>query len=293
MPNIKSYSLALSQAIKFCAVSIVILVLAACSSLISSQTGKLADGLSSAVLNSEDLQTVEQGAPAYLLLIDGLIESSPNDVSLLTTGARLNGAYAAAFVEDDARSKAMNQKALNYAKAAACTQNPSLCKVQSIEFQALEKAVAEQSAIEPLYILGVAWLGWLQAHSDDWNAVAQLSRAKLCLDRVVQLDETYDGGNAHLYLGGIATLLPPAMGGQPELGKQHFEAAIKFSEGKNLLAKVIYAQQYARLVFDQELHDRLLNEVLASDPKIPGLTLSNLAAKQQAQILLDESAEYF
>lgn len=245
------------------------------------------------MLNSEDMQTVEQGAPAYLLLIDGLIESSPEDASLLTTGARLNGAYAAAFVEDDARSKAMNQKALNYAKGAACAQNSSLCNVQTVEFQTLEKAVAQETAIEPLYVLGVAWLGWLQAHSDDWNAVAQLSRAKLCLDRVLELDEAHDGGNAHLYLGGIATLLPPAMGGQPELGKQHFEAAIRLSKGKNLLAKVIYAQQYARLVFDQDLHDRLLNEVLASNPQVPGLTLSNLAAQDQAQVLLDESSEYF
>lgn len=269
------------------------MTLSACGSIISSQTGKLADGLTNAVLNSEDLETVEQGAPAYLLLIDGLIESSPDDASLLTTGARLNGAYAAAFVEDDARSKAMNEKALIYAKSAACAQNPSLCNVQTIKFQVLEKAVAQETDIEPLYVLGVAWLGWLQAHSDDWNAVAQLSRAKLCLDRVVELDETHDGGNAHLYLGGIATLLPPAMGGQPELGKQHFEAAIKLSKGRNLLAKVIYAQQYARLVFDQDLHDRLLNEVMASDPQVPGLTLSNLAAKHQAQVLLDESAEYF
>lgn len=269
------------------------MMLTACGSIISSQTGKLADGLTNAVLNSQDLTTVEQGAPAYLLLIDGLIESSPKDPSLLTTGAKLNGAYAAAFVENEARGKAMNQKALNYAKEAACVQNTSLCNVQTIEFQTLENAIAEETAIEPLYVLGVAWLGWLQAHSDDWNAVAQLSRAKLCLERVIELDEAHDGGNAHLYLGGMATLLPPAMGGQPELGKKHFEAAIQLSEGKNLLAKVIYAQQYARLVFDQDLHDRLLNEVMASEPEVPGLTLSNLAAKQQAKVLLDESAEYF
>ncbi|MFK7733083.1 MAG: TRAP transporter TatT component family protein [Pseudomonadales bacterium] len=293
MLNIKICSLTVYQSLKIFAIGIVVTTLTACSSLISSQTSKLADGLTNAVLNSEDLETVAQGAPAYLLLIDGLIESAPDDASLLTTGAKLNGAYAAAFVDDDARSKAMNQKALNYAKGAACSQNASLCNVQTIEFQVLEKAVLEATSIEPLYVLGVAWLGWLQAHSDDWNAIAQLSRAKLLLDRVVELDGAHDGGNAHLYLGGIATLLPPAMGGQPELGKQHFETAIALSEGKNLLAKVIYAQQYARLVFDQDLHDRLLNEVLTSDPQVPGLTLSNLAAKQQAQVLLDESAEYF
>ena len=46
------------------------------------------------------------------------------------------------------------------------------------------------------------------------------------------------------------------------LMRQCFERAIEISEGKTLMAKVIYARQYARLVFDQELHDRLLQEVL-------------------------------
>ncbi len=265
----------------------------ACSSLIASQAGALTDGLASAVLDSEDLLTVEQGAPAYLLLIDGLIESAPNNADMLMTGAQLNNAYAAAFVKDDVRNKLMTDKALNYAFSAACINNKALCNAQTIEFDQLEQAISEEQDIDTVYQLGVAWIGWLMAHSDDWNAIAQLPRAKACLERVTELDESYELGNAHLYLGGLATLLPPAMGGQPETGREHFEAAIKISEGKNLLAKVIYAQQYARLVFDQELHDQLLSEVLSSEPRVKGLTLSNLAAQREAKILLDESQEYF
>jgi hypothetical protein len=59
------------------------------------------------------------------------------------------------------------------------------------------------------------------------------------------------------------------------------------------MAKVLYAQQYARLLFEQELHDRLLTEVLQANAKAEGLTLMNQFAKQQAEILLAESAEYF
>ena len=264
-----------------------------CGSLIASQTGKLTDGLASAVLDSEDLTTVEQGAPAYLLLIDGLIESSPNNVDMLMTGAQLNGAYSAAFVVDDGRNKLMTTKALNYALSASCIHNKSLCGAQTMEFASLEQAIDAEQNIETIYQLGVAWIGWLTAHTDDWNALAQLPRAKACLDRVLSLDEEYELGNVHLYLGGLATLLPPAMGGQPETGREHFEAAVRISEGKNLLAKVIFAQQYARLVFDQELHDRLLNEAINSDPRVKGLTLSNLVAQREARKLLAESAEYF
>ena len=59
------------------------------------------------------------------------------------------------------------------------------------------------------------------------------------------------------------------------------------------MAKVMYAKQYGRLLFEQELHDRLLNEVLKAETKAPGLTLINSLAQEQAALLLADSAEYF
>ena len=113
------------------------------------------------------------------------------------------------------------------------------------------------------------------------------------LKRVVALDDAYEDGTAHLYLGVLNTQLPPQLGGHPEIGREHFERAIQLSRDRNLMAKVLFAQRYARLVFDRELHDRLLGEVLAADPEAPGLTLSNVLAQEQARVLLDTSADYF
>jgi hypothetical protein len=83
------------------------------------------------------------------------------------------------------------------------------------------------------------------------------------------------------------------MGGKPEQGRAHFERAISLSVGRNLIAKVELARRYARLVFDRELHDRLLNEVIMAAPEEPGFTLSNVLAQQQAQELLKSATEYF
>ena len=94
-------------------------------------------------------------------------------------------------------------------------------------------------------------------------------------------------------MGVLESQLPPSLGGRPDLAKMHFENAIRASDGRHLMAKVLYAQQYARLLFEQELHDRLLTEVLQADPRAEGLTLINQLAKQQAEVLLAESAEYF
>ena len=79
----------------------------------------------------------------------------------------------------------------------------------------------------------------------------------------------------------------------PEVGREHFERAIAVSEGRHLMARVMFASQYARLVFDRELHDQTLRDVLAANPRAPGLTLSNRVAQEQAQALLDSADEHF
>ena len=144
-----------------------------------------------------------------------------------------------------------------------------------------------------LFASGAAWAGWIQANSSDWNAIASLAKVNAVMAKVVELDEGYDHGEAHLYLGVIATLLPPALGGKPEEGRVHFERAIELSAGHDLMAKVEYARRYARITYDRPLHDRLLNEVLAADPVAPGLTLSNMLAKRQARELLASADSYF
>ena len=113
------------------------------------------------------------------------------------------------------------------------------------------------------------------------------------MQRVVELDETYEHGQAHMYLGVLNSILPEALGGKPEKAKVHFEQAIKLSNGKNLMAQTLYAERYARLIFDQQLHDRLLTEVLAADPEVHGLTLQNTVAQREARRLLDDSSDYF
>jgi len=111
--------------------------------------------------------------------------------------------------------------------------------------------------------------------------------------KVAQLNPGYDDGGVYLYLGVLETLVPPAMGGKPEIGRRYFEQAIEVSRGTNLMAKVMFADQYARLVFERELHDQLLQEVMAAPVQADGLTLMNIVAKEQAQILLDTADEYF
>ena len=266
-----------------------------CATLVSNATQSFADDLSAVILNSEDPALVRDGAPAFLLLLDGLLGEDPQDAGLLASASSLNASYATAFVTDPVRQTLFANKAFDYALLAACKGLKNACGVRDREFDEFEGWVATLADKDvPLaYGLGTAWAGWIQANAADWAAIAELGKVKALMARVAQLNPGYEYGGPELYLGVFETLLPPAMGGKPDVGRAHFERAIELSEGKFLPAKVFFAQQYARLVFDRELHDSLLNEVISAEAQVDGLTLINLIAKEQASALLESADEYF
>lgn len=271
------------------------LCLSGCSGLVEQAGNRFAANLSSAVLDNDDPVIVEAGTASYLLLLDALVRQEPESPAFRQAAASLNSAYAGAFVKDPVRAAGMTDKALTYALDALCLSDKALCDVRKLsldEFKGRLNALGKKD-VALIYTAGTTWAGWIQSHSDDWNAVADMPRVEALMQRVIALDESYQGGAAHLYLGGLATVLPPALGGRPETGKIHFEKAIALSEGHNLMAKVVYAKNYARGIFDRELHDRLLNEVLSADPRYPGWTLGNTLARQEAAALLKSADDFF
>jgi len=275
-----------------CALS---LVLGACSLFLSSATQGMAEDLAAAIRNQDDPQTVRDGAPAYLLLIDSLIAGDPGDVDLLLAGAKLYGSYATAFVSDAARAGRLTDKAWTMSQAALCRARAALCAWHRQPFEEFIVALprATQSDVALLYTYASTWAGWIQFHQDDWNAVADVPKVEAVMRRVQELDEGHDHGGAHLYLGFLSTLLPPSLGGRPEQARKHFERAYVLSQARNLTARVMLAERYARLIFDRPLHDRLLREVLAADPRAPELTLMNVLAQERARALLASADGYF
>ena len=147
--------------------------------------------------------------------------------------------------------------------------------------------------LEMLYTYVISWLAYIRAHGDDWIALADLPKAEATLVRIESLNADYQPANVQLYLGVLNTLRPEALGGKPEVGREHFDRAITLSGGRDLSIKVEYARNYARLVYDRELHDRLLTEVLEAEASAPGYTLFNTLAKRDARELLAGAEEYF
>ncbi len=271
------------------------LALAGCGSLMSSATSGMAGNLSSAILNQDDPETVRDGAPAFLLMLDSFVEGSPHDPAMLAAASDLYAAYGVLFVEDPERAQRLTARSLDYGQRALCAAENGACGIASTGFRDFEPKLAplKRDDVATLYSYAIAKLAWIQSRSGDMGAVAELPKAETALARVRELDPGYREAEVERYLGVLATIRPPALGGRFDEGRAHFERAIELSEGRDLGARVDYARYYARTLYERELHDRLLQEVVEADPHADGLTLLNVIAQREAMELLASADDYF
>ncbi|MDZ4350672.1 MAG: TRAP transporter TatT component family protein [Xanthomonadaceae bacterium] len=271
------------------------IALVGCAAVARRAADNLASNLGQAVVNSNDPATVRDGLPAYLLLLDGLINGSPDSPGLLLAAAELNAAYAGNFTQEPARASRLSDKALGYARRASCLRSQPLCDSLDGPIPDFEAALADFTAkdIGLIYGLAATWTGYLQANREDWQAIANLPKVEMLLKRVVAENPRHADGLAFVYLGALNSLRPAAVGGDPEAGRAYFERAIELSSQRNLYAKTMMAEYYARLVFDRELHDSLIREVLEADPIAPGFTLANVLAQERARYLQASADDFF
>jgi hypothetical protein len=281
--------------LKYALTIFIFMSLSACGSFIASAKKDFAEDLSAAILESDDPETVKQAVPAYLVLVSSMIRGDQENIGLLLSGSRLYGSYASVFVEKTSRKITLAKKSFDYANRAMCLHRPAACNNSSISYHEYEQMLKQFTVedVDVLFTYGAAWAGLVQANRADWNAVAELPRVKATIQRVLELDEEVSNGDAHLYMGVMESLLPPGMGGKTELAKQHYERAIEISSRTNLMAMLMYADKYARLVFDRALHDSLLNEVINADIKKSRSILIDTIAKARAQQLLADADDYF
>lgn len=271
------------------------LALCGCGSIASSAGADLAGNLSQAILNQDDPELVRESLPAYLVLLDSLAADSGAGPELLGAAARLYAAYALVFVADSARSATLAGRARTYGARASCVASKLTCHLDDVPFAeltaTLEKVKPAQSSA--LFSAAIGALAYIRTHSDDWQALAELPRVEAVLKRLLIIGGPADAGQVNTYLGILNTLRPPALGGQPELGRAYFEKALELTGGRDLSVLVEFARSYARLVYDRELHDSLLNRVLAAEPRQDGYTLVNTLAQKQATDLLASANDYF
>jgi len=270
-------------------------ILTGCASVVATAGSGLAGNLTLAMMNQDDPDIVRDGAPAYLLMLDSFVEGSPDNEAVLAAASELYAAYGVVFVNSPYRARRLTSRAWSYGQRTLCVANKHACGIWELPYDEYVDALGKlrEKDVSALYTFGLSWIAYIQAHSNDYLALARLPQVEATLLRVQKLDPDYQVANVEHFLGVMNTIRPPALGGDFEAGKEHFERAIELSEGKDLSIKVDYARYYARTLYDQELHDQLLKDVLAADPYQRGYTLFNTMAQEDAQELLDSGDAYF
>ena len=264
--------------------------LTSCSSYITSSFVEPAVGN---LRQQTDLELVCEGAPAYLLMIDSMIASSPDNRQLLRTGTQSYTGYAAALSEcgkSDERIAVISDKSYLYGTRLLGQFLP-IEKRYDEEFDRMLAKLDKDDL--PFVFWGTfGWISWIQSQEGSPAAMADLVIIEKIMSRLLELDETFEAGSIHLFFGGYHAAKPVLLGGKPDLSRIHFEKALVFSKREFLLIQVTYAATLARQTMDKELHDQLLNEVIRFPiDSAPDFALSNRIAVKRAYRLLKD--DYF
>ena len=123
--------------------------------------------------------------------------------------------------------------------------------------------------------------------------MADLPIVESIMLRVIELDESFYYGGAHIFLGSYYGSRPQVYGGRPDASREHFERALEINKRQFLLTQVAYAQTYARMMYDRELYLKLLSEVLEQPLTDSDMASSNKLAKVTAAKLIQQVDEFF
>ena len=262
----------------------------------SALVGSLIEDVSAATARHDDLDLVASGVPTFLLLLEGLLVANPQNPQLLSRAAETYTSYATLVeVDDPQRAKHLYHRAKVYGLKALSLRlsKPDLLQAPYAEFIRVTDDL-EASDLPVVFWAASSWGAWISANIESMTALAELPKVIKLMQWIVAQDQTFQYGSSHVFLGSYYAALPPMLGGDPQKAAEHFDRALAISKGQVLMVYVAKAKFYARNTFDRVLYESLLNQALTSPADaVPELTLQNIAAQKQAQILLDQADDFF
>ncbi len=273
-------------------------VLSACSMdrmLVRSSVPLIESGVEA--LNHEtDLDLAEDSIPANLNMLQGMIKIDPENALLRTYAAQAFYGLAYGFNEDTQPERASDfyQRGLRHGLVALEINGAKdLMNTPIADFET-QVSRLKKDDVAAMFWAASNWAKWIDMHRDDAEAIAQLARATALMQRVIELEDSFYYGGAHMYFGVYYGSRAPLLGGNFDKSLQHFERAREITNGKLLIPDLLQAQYLARQKQDQEdFHQRLTSIINAPDDLMPELGLQNQIAKRKAALLLKKESEWF
>jgi len=259
-------------------------------------TATLLQEVASASSKQSDLRILREGMPAYLMLMDGMIQAWPDNDQLLIAGAESYSSFASLFVEDQDEAYARVLYARGKEYALRSLEIRGLKNPVERPFDEFKEALRRLGKKDVPYLFWSAtcWANWIRLNLDSMEALSELPKVEWMMRKVLELDEEFYYGGPHLFMGIWYASRPKMAGGDLQKAQEHFTKALELGQGKFLMAYVYYAKYYARKMMDKELFISTLQKVLETPAETsPNLILANTVAKQEAKELLSRVGDYF
>ena len=244
-----------------------------------------------------DLQLAREAMPANLKLLEGMLLEDPKNTVLLLYAAEGFYGYSFGFVEieDPARAKLLYRRCYSHAQRALKLAGIDI-DPESAALEAVEAAVstAGKKAVPALFWTASCLGKWIDLSRDDMSLVASLANTAALMQRVIDLDNEFYFGGAHMFFGVYYGGRAPMLGGDYARAETEFRRAAEINNNKLLIVDLLQAEFLDRQRLDQQaFHQRLTAIIDAPDDLYPEMALVNGIAKQRAATLLGYEGDWF
>jgi hypothetical protein len=228
---------------------------------------------SNGVLGESNFEMFKSGVAGNLLLIEGMLAQSPNNLNLLSTLNKGYAGYAFAvnetqmYQEEWAEEKTEDgkkQALLNYTRSL--NFGLRYLSIEGIELGDILSRMNEGDGIKKLFdkklsdnkrdlelvlFTAQSMAALINLQKDNMGLVSQLSAAKGMFDWVCSKDPSINYGTCDIFNGAYEAGRPQMLGGNPQKGKEIFLTAIA-KHPHNWLIRTSYMQFYLIPQNDEE-----------------------------------------
>jgi len=249
-------------------------------------------------LNREpDLLLAEAAMPPNIELMEGMIINAPHNEELRNYAAQAYYGYAYGFIEDNNPQRAANfyKRGLNHAlfnlEKSGLSQKLLSGKLDELQNKLKE---LDDDEISALFWAASNWAKWINLNRDKAEAIADLPKTVMIMQRVIDIDENFYMAGPHIFFGVYHGSRSPMLGGNFDLSKLHFDKARKFNNNQLLIVDLLQAEYLDRQKLDQPaFHKRLKNIINSTAPSKADFVLINNIAKRKAESLLKKELQWF
>jgi len=244
------------------------------------------------VQSSNDLQTIRDGLPSGMLLIEGILRKLPDNRRARLLAAKLYSGYALAYSETSDEDRAISLYRTARDHGLAIIPNGDI--IRDGTFKQAEAAILRigKKETELLFWTAQAWAGMIRLGLDKPRNLAALARVEAMMHQVMKHDPTYFHGGPTLFLGVLLGIKPPPAGGDLDRGIEIIMDAYELSGNHFLLAEYYRADLIARVPGREEEAKNILSGLLEDDSSHPNeLTFLNTVAQRRAEHLLEKIHE--